>query len=229
MDGNPEQVNIMKNHRIADLEHIELLLKQGHASQALPLIEHSLGIHPEDVHAQYLLGVGRKMTGDLDGAENAFRQIISCMPFVDRALYGLGLVLEGKGKTNEAIKAWRTALAINPANPGATRKLAERGQRTLSDQVTGGPAPTVKAPSRIFSKTLIKGAMVTSNNQRPQRPGCLKTLVGIALWIPFMALGVFLSVKFAEIILGSAGTIIGGIVGLILFQVIWIRISRKWL
>lgn len=243
MDGNrhrgttsPGENKMEPKSRKDVLDRVEALLKSGQPQDALTFLE-KIGYEPDDLQAQFLLGIGRKMTGDLAGAEVAFRKLLGFQPQHDGALYGLGLLQEAKGNLPEAIGLWREALRNNPRHAGAAHKLQERQpsaptttstptavhQRT-NDRPAAVP-PSTPPHKQLAPKT--RPSQTTGPKAKGKRAGGLKLLLGLILWLIIVGIGGLMGFIAGESLWGSGGGPFGAILGLIAFHIVWIFVARK--
>ena len=77
--------------------------------------------------------MARLKLGDLDGAADRFQRAVEADSGNADALYGLGVVAEGRGADARAVTLYEHALAADPNHADASRKLrqhrAESGSR----------------------------------------------------------------------------------------------------
>ena len=69
---------------------------------------------PDDARFHFALGRALKASGDLDGAESAYRRALELQPDYPEALVSLGIVLKTRGDTEGAIALYDRALRIAP-------------------------------------------------------------------------------------------------------------------
>lgn len=106
---------------------IEFLLQQHQTREARALINKLLKTDHNNPEIIYWRGVCEKLEGNLKAAEQDFRIVTRKIQNHDKAFYGLGLILEGKGDIKGAISAYQQVIAINPLHPQAQQKLAQFG------------------------------------------------------------------------------------------------------
>jgi tetratricopeptide (TPR) repeat protein len=82
---------------------------------------------PGDRFAMYSLALALKKSGDIAGAEQAFRDLLSLHPLSGAGHYQHGLLLHEADRDDDATAAWRRGLdALSGANdPDARRSRSE--------------------------------------------------------------------------------------------------------
>lgn len=88
-----------------------LLIQAGRAAEALPVAEAASAAAPDDLDLLIALGVARQHTGDLDGAEAAFREVDRRAPGNLGAAINLASLLIAQNRAEEAEGTARAALA----------------------------------------------------------------------------------------------------------------------
>lgn len=78
-----------------------------------------------DINNCYDLGVQLKDNGDLTGAEQCFRRIVSQAPELPDPQHSLGVVLQLQGRLQEAIEHYRAAITLDPYYVKARYNLAD--------------------------------------------------------------------------------------------------------
>lgn len=109
------------------------MIESGNHKAAGQVLRQALRSNPTDPEALYLYATARYRSGDLAGAEEAFRKLLVASPRNARAHYGLGVTLAHQGRRTEARQAMAAALAIDAAFTRARQWLAE-----LDQGVSGG-------------------------------------------------------------------------------------------
>jgi tetratricopeptide (TPR) repeat protein len=101
-----------------DLEVIgcDYLLMEDYAA-ADQWLTKSVGLNPNDAPAQYFLGRAKYNEKRFDEAAAAFTECLKLDPKNVKAADNLGLSYEGLGKTEDALTAYRTAIALDTAVP----------------------------------------------------------------------------------------------------------------
>jgi tetratricopeptide (TPR) repeat protein len=96
------------------------------------------------VTIERLLDAGRAMdAGELDRAEQIYRQVAEADPRSSIAVVGLARVALRRGEPEEALRLANDALSIDPAN-AAARRLVERDARATAE-ASGTPRADLDA------------------------------------------------------------------------------------
>jgi len=88
--------------------------KLGFHEKALTILEDLVEVSPGNPDYRYALGASLFAGGDLGGAEKAFREALAREPAHRKSLFSLAVVLEKRGKTEEAKSRFREYLALDP-------------------------------------------------------------------------------------------------------------------
>jgi tetratricopeptide (TPR) repeat protein len=89
------------------------------ADKAIEAYTKSLAIVPDNPSVLTDLGVMYRRSGQPDKAVETFDQVLKIKPGFEQALFNKGIVLlNDLGKTDEALKAWKELLQINPGARG---------------------------------------------------------------------------------------------------------------
>ncbi len=127
--------------RALDLEVIgcDYLLMEDYAA-ADQWLTKSVGLNPNDAPAQYFLGRAKYNEKRFDEAAAAFTECLKLDPKNVKAADNLGLSYEGLGKTEDALTAYRKAIALDTArnNPGPYLNL---GTLLVENQRPGEAEP----------------------------------------------------------------------------------------
>jgi len=107
------------------------LLAAGQASEILAAV-------PGHPAATLLLGIARRLCGDVPGALDALEPLARSQPAWAPAHYELGLALAAAGRGEDAVAALRRAVALKPDMPDAWRALADH--LTAMGDVAGADA-----------------------------------------------------------------------------------------
>ena len=103
------------------LNHARSLLKRGNYREADPIL-HSLHVrHPEDAEVLYDYGMMLSDQGRLDSARSLLERLVELEPDHSNGWTALGVALARSGDKPEALKAFRRALELAPANAYALR------------------------------------------------------------------------------------------------------------
>ncbi|HMB94854.1 MAG TPA: tetratricopeptide repeat protein, partial [Tepidisphaeraceae bacterium] len=85
------------------------------------LFPHALAVNPNSFMSAYNLGHIYGMMNDLDHAEPLLRKAIALKPDYAEAHQNLAILLEQRGKLDEAIEHMKQALEIEQSRPPAIR------------------------------------------------------------------------------------------------------------
>lgn len=109
-DAGRERIN-------ADFQMGQVFLMRKEPGRALDSLEKARAADPENPDVLNSLGAARVGSGDLDGAESAYRQALALGDYAE-IWFNLGVVAERRGAGNGAVAAayYRRAIAINPAD-----------------------------------------------------------------------------------------------------------------
>jgi protein O-GlcNAc transferase len=99
-----------------------LLLEEEHWSEARELLERALELTPDDPKTLNSLGLALQRLKDEEGALRCFRRAIEVAAYPP-AYSNLGVLLETRGDTEEAINSFRKVLAKHPEMQGVTANL----------------------------------------------------------------------------------------------------------
>lgn len=92
-------------------------IRAGAPAEAIPALQRYLAAQPNDPVGHGRLAWCLERTGDVSGAYRAYRAAVAIDPgFLDAHL-GLGLLLAGSDRTEEALLHLDRAIALDPANP----------------------------------------------------------------------------------------------------------------
>ena len=100
------------------------LHQRGRHAEALPLVERSAALVPQEPEFHNNLGLVRAALDDNDAAIAAYRAALERKPDHATAWNNLGLVLQASNRLPEAITSFRRALALTPAFAHAHWNLA---------------------------------------------------------------------------------------------------------
>jgi tetratricopeptide (TPR) repeat protein len=102
-----------------------LSLDAGDSRRAIALLREALRLDPDWVKPRLNLGVELARSGRHEAALVAYAQVISRAPKHRSVHYNRGRVLVRMGRLDEAAAAFRTSLAIDPADEAAREELAD--------------------------------------------------------------------------------------------------------
>lgn len=109
----------------AALQTAQSRLNAGRAYDARTLLERTVAAAPDSAEAHRLLGLARKATRDLAGAEAALARAMTLRPDDAPAAIARAEVLALMGRTGEAEGAYRAAIDRHPQNAQARLRLSE--------------------------------------------------------------------------------------------------------
>lgn len=89
-------------------------VRDGHAADAIPLLQDAAKQKPNQARPQRYLGEALLTTGDNDAAATAFRAALAIDPKQAVAELGLGQSLARAGKLDEALPHYQTAATLDP-------------------------------------------------------------------------------------------------------------------
>ena len=101
---------------------------QGRGNESVDLLRRVLGTRPYDAQALIDLGSALAKVGDVDGAQEAFRESATIDPRRAAPLLGLAQVLERTGEIEQSIAILKEALEREPASTTARNMLARELQ-----------------------------------------------------------------------------------------------------
>lgn len=97
----------------------------GHLPLALVLFDKIVALEPNWAEGWNKRAATRLLGGDLNGAADDFRHVLTLEPRQFSALVALGFILEKQGFDKHALEVFRKALALNPQEP-EIRSLVEK-------------------------------------------------------------------------------------------------------
>ena len=123
-----------------------IALRDERPDDAISLLNEGLRLDPKNAGAYFDLGNARVMQSDLKKALKAFERATTIKPSFWEALNNQALVLFEMGNTAEAIKRWRSVLAIK-RNPEPMLALA-----AALNQQTPGDAESIELASKALAE-----------------------------------------------------------------------------
>ena len=104
------------------MQEAEKLKAAGHMEEVKTLYKIWIACtqSPTRFVALFNWGVMLSESGDLDGAEMAYRQCVALNPSLLQAKINLGLTLERKNKLDDALAEWHLWLTKHPGLPPMT-------------------------------------------------------------------------------------------------------------
>jgi TolA-binding protein len=100
------------------------LIESGDLAGAAQILGKILNSRPQDGQSRYLLGMCYLHMRNFFAAESHFRALVKGSPSHYRAIYNLGLSLEGQGRRQEAARVYQHVLALRPDFSKARTRLA---------------------------------------------------------------------------------------------------------
>jgi hypothetical protein len=121
----PDWLDAGRERIDADYQLGQVFLMRREPARALAALEKAHAAAPGNPDVLNSLGAARLGTGDLDGAEAAYRQALGLGDYGE-IWFNLGVLAErrGAGHEAEAAACYRRALALNPADPRSRANLA---------------------------------------------------------------------------------------------------------
>lgn len=105
------------------------LLRQGQVADALPWLEKAVVLDPDLADGWINLGVGRRRTENLTGAEIAYRRALEADPQASAAYQNLAALYHRRGFTNEAQELLQIASRRENRNPFTYIELGDISMR----------------------------------------------------------------------------------------------------
>ena len=97
--------------------------QMGHTQLALPLIEHSLSLRPQNIHFLTNAGLIYQSVGDWKKVEAIYRELTRLVPKDGKAWHNLGRVLMERGDISAAEQAYRKATSLSASDPECWKNL----------------------------------------------------------------------------------------------------------
>ncbi|MGD9497037.1 MAG: tetratricopeptide repeat protein [Armatimonadota bacterium] len=113
----------MSEDRAKVLEDARRALRAGRAAEAAARLERWLAGETEDAAAWSLLSAARSQMEDWAGAEEAARRVVALRPESARGWANWGITLRKLGRVDDAEKAQRKALSLDPGHETSRREL----------------------------------------------------------------------------------------------------------
>jgi tetratricopeptide (TPR) repeat protein len=102
-----------------------ILLSEGRAQEAIPLLQRAIAGNPELAEAHNNLGSALMSLGDAQGAAEQYRAAIALQPLYSQAHTNLGAALRALGRLPEALASFERGADANPRDAKAFGDLAE--------------------------------------------------------------------------------------------------------
>jgi Flp pilus assembly protein TadD len=171
------------------------LIESGDLAGAAQILGKILNSRPQDGQSRYLLGMCYLHMRNFFAAESHFRALVKGSPSHYRAIYNLGLSLEGQGRRQEAARVYQHVLALRPDFSKARTRLARLQ--------TGGPQSRVAPRARNANANAQPTWTWYDRAGGPEPPSlyklfhwaCLSFVIVLILLVigGFIAAGVFVS------------------------------------
>ena len=87
---------------------------QAQGKEALPALQRSAALLPDDAEAHCNLGIAQQSIGELDNAIASYRRALEIKSDFAEAYFGLGVILQIIGQLDDAVTNYRNALKIKP-------------------------------------------------------------------------------------------------------------------
>jgi membrane protein YdbS with pleckstrin-like domain len=134
------------------------LLEAGHLRESERIFAEVIALGGRRVsEVEYLAGVARLKLGDLDGAAERFQRALEADARNADALYGLGVVAEGRGADERAVALYEQAVSVDKDHAGASLKLRQHRTETgLAERwgvyayVVGDKSPLARKGLRLM-------------------------------------------------------------------------------
>jgi len=149
-----------------DAEAGRMLLAQGKAAEAIPLLENAAGEDPGNAEVRQLLGRALWDTGDREGAVRHYAEAARLAP----AAYGVSYAqaLEASGRFDDAAAEFEAALAAQPGSPvaqeGLGRVYYRKGDYAKALPLLEGLAAQTRDP--VVLQQLAYAAEKTGDRER---------------------------------------------------------------
>jgi tetratricopeptide (TPR) repeat protein len=128
-----------RRHALAEFAGLRMV-REGKLVRGLALLDEAAALGPVGPHVDVALAWCRLHTtprgeGDLRRADGTLERLITANPEIPEAHYYRGFTLSGLGKSNDAIGAFRRALALDPQLLDAERQMRalQRGERAVAN------------------------------------------------------------------------------------------------
>ena len=117
-------VRLAPNAAAPHFNRASILFDLGRSAEARPEFVTAERLAPEMPEPHYFLALMEKQAGNYDAAISQLQTVVKYQPRNAMAWHLLGQCLDAEAKPEEAIRAWRQALAINPQYSQALWSLA---------------------------------------------------------------------------------------------------------
>lgn len=117
----------------ADLDRIMVMADGGNTTAALEALDTLLIDDPDNIEALYMQGLLKLQADDLDGAEQAFRNILTLNRDLAEVWNNLAMVLAQKGEYSSARQQLERAVTLDPNFADAQANLGDLYVRQALD------------------------------------------------------------------------------------------------
>lgn len=155
----------MSNSITATVDHVQTLLANGRADEAIAVLEPETSLHPDSFEIWHCLGRAYGPIGRHIEAERAFRNAVRLRPDLHEAHYNLALSLAYQDRLRDSIDHFLNARRINPHNPDFQKTLFPILVTILQDAGESEPAPGRRFPP-LSERPLVSVIMPTQNRPR---------------------------------------------------------------
>jgi tetratricopeptide (TPR) repeat protein len=157
---------IAPEEQFTRLQTSSRLLQEGRRPEAVAALRVLIAMAPRNAEAYRLLGVALGETGDLAGAEDAYRAALALDPYMARAATGLAEVLLGTERGAEAVSIMARFVSDQTSNLslltyyGLALQAAGRGPEAVEVLTRAAKA----APNSAIADHNLAGALVEVQN-----------------------------------------------------------------
>jgi Flp pilus assembly protein TadD len=167
------------------------LMADGHADQALPLLQNAVRVQPGLVAAHFALGTVLLQRRDTDGARRAFEQVLKLNPRATIARVALAQAAFEKGDSRKALQLAQQAAEQDPDHAGAqltyVRMLRAAGEQERADSEVA--ALLKREPNQAvllieqgairFERRDLRGARAAFSRASALAPNAIEPLAGL--------------------------------------------------
>jgi tetratricopeptide (TPR) repeat protein len=131
---NTEAIRLDPGSAVAYLNRGRVLLDLGGKADAKPDFEQASQLAPQMPEPHYYLAIIEKQAGNFDRAAALLKRVVKLQPRNAMAWNLLGQCLESESQSQEAVAAWRKAIAIDSDNTQALWGLAKAIKSTNPEE-----------------------------------------------------------------------------------------------
>jgi hypothetical protein len=155
----------MSNSITVTVDHVETLLADGRAQDAIAVLEPETSRHPDSFEIWHCLGRAYGQIGRHVEGERAFRNAVRLRPDRHEAHYNLALSLAYQDRLRDSIEHFLNARKINPDNPDFRKTLLPILVTLLQDG-GGSEPPLIRKFPPLNERPLVSVIMPTQNRPR---------------------------------------------------------------